>query len=98
LARTRTAGGQSGFFLVRSGRSQGKQTAGSGWRTDETYIKVKGTWKYLYRAVDKEGHTADFLLTAKRNIAAVKRFFDKAMRHNRREKKSWQLSKPNWWQ
>ena len=46
---------------------------------DETYIKVKGIWKYLYRAVDKEGKTVDFLLTAKRDKAAAMRFFDKAM-------------------
>ncbi len=52
------------------------------WRMDETYIKVNGTWKYLYRAVDKQGKTVDFLLTAKRDAAAVRRFFDKAMRHN----------------
>ena len=38
---------------------------------DETYIKVKGVWKYLYRAVDKEGKTIDFLLTAKRDKAAA---------------------------
>lgn len=49
---------------------------------DETYIKVKGVGKYLYRAVDKEGQTVDFLLTAKRDKAAAKRFFDKAMRDN----------------
>ena len=48
-------------------------------RGDETYIKVKGIWKYLYRAVDKEGKTVDFLLTAKRDKAAAMRFFDKAM-------------------
>lgn len=47
---------------------------------DETYIKVKGDWKYLYRAVDKQGKTVDFLLTAKRGRAAALRFFDKAMR------------------
>jgi transposase-like protein len=49
---------------------------------DETYVKVKGVWKYLYRAVDKEGKTVDFLLTAKRDMAAAKRFFDKAMGAN----------------
>jgi putative transposase len=49
---------------------------------DETYIKVNGAWKYLYRAVDKQGQTVDFLLTANRNAAAAKRFFEKAMRHN----------------
>ena len=59
-----------------------KRPVGVSWRMDETYIKVKGIWKYLYRAVDKEGKTVDFLLTAKRDKAAAKRFFDKAMRHN----------------
>ena len=49
---------------------------------DETYIKFKGAWKYLYRAVDKEGKTVDFLLTAKRDKAAALRFFDKAMKAN----------------
>ena len=47
---------------------------------DETYIKVKGAWKYLYRAVDKEGKTVDFLRTAQRDKAAAVRFFDKAMK------------------
>ncbi len=41
-----------------------KRPVGSGWRLDETYVKVKGSWKYLYRAVDKSGATVDFLLTA----------------------------------
>lgn len=49
---------------------------------DETYIKVKGVWKSLYRAVDKESKTVDFLLMAKRAKTAAKRFFDKAMRDN----------------
>jgi putative transposase len=59
-----------------------KHTVGKSWRMDETYIKVKGVWKYLYRAVDKQGKTVDFLLTAKRDAAAAKRFFDKAMLQN----------------
>lgn len=50
------------------------------WRVDETYIKVRGEWKYLYRAVDSTGQTLDFLLTAKRDAAAAKRFFRKAMK------------------
>ena len=50
------------------------------YRTDETYIKVKGEDKYLYRAVDSTGQTIDFLLTAKRDAAAAKRFFRKALR------------------
>ena len=58
---------------------QHKRKVGTSWRMDETYIKVKGTWKYLYRAVDKQGKTVDFLLAAQRDMAAAKRFFDKAM-------------------
>ena len=57
-----------------------KRPVGGSWRMDETYIKVKGVWKYLYRAVDKEGKTVDFLLTAKRDKAAAMRFFEKAMK------------------
>jgi transposase, IS6 family len=49
------------------------------WRVDETYIKVKGRWSYLYRAVDSRGQTIDFLLSAKRDAAAAKRFFCKAV-------------------
>ena len=50
------------------------------WRMDETYIKLNGAWVYLYRAVDKKGHTVDFLLRAKRNKAAAKAFFKKALK------------------
>ena len=50
------------------------------WRVDETYIEVKGKWKYLYRAVDSDGNTLDFLLTAKRDATAAKRFFRKALK------------------
>ena len=57
-----------------------KRPVGGSWRMDETYIKVKGAWKYLYRAVDKAGKTVDFLLTARRDKAAALRFFDKAMK------------------
>ncbi|MEJ2743384.1 MAG: IS6 family transposase [Gammaproteobacteria bacterium] len=56
-----------------------KRPTGSRWRMDETYIKVKGEWKYLYRAVDKSGNTIDFLLTAKRDKKAALRFFKKAI-------------------
>ena len=59
-----------------------KRPVGSSWRMDETYIKVKGVWKYLYRAVDKEGKTVDFLLTARRDKAAALRFFEKTMKAN----------------
>ena len=46
---------------------------------DETYIKVAGQWKYLYRAVDKAGDTVDFLLTAKRDLAAARRYLERAI-------------------
>ena len=59
-----------------------KRQVGGSWRMDEAYIKIKGVWKYLYRAVDKEGKTIDRLLTAKRDKAAAMRFFEKAMQDN----------------
>ena len=49
------------------------------WRVDETYLRVKGRWTYLYRAVDSRGQTVDFLLSARRDTAAAKRFFRKAL-------------------
>src|ERR671933_244628 len=52
------------------------------WRMDETYIKVKGQWRYLYRAVDKYGLTIDFLLTEHRDKEAALRFLKKAIRRN----------------
>src|SRR5215831_6112916 len=52
------------------------------WRLDETYIKVKGHWRYLYRAVDKSGQTIDFLLTARRDEEAALRFLQKAIRRH----------------
>ena len=55
---------------------------GVSWRMDETHIKVKGIWKYLYRAVDKQGKTVNFLLAAKRDKAAAMHFFDKAIQAN----------------
>ncbi|HEY0322154.1 MAG TPA: IS6 family transposase [Pyrinomonadaceae bacterium] len=58
--------------------------SGTSYRVDETYIKVGKTCKYLYRAVDKEGQTIEFLLSAKRNVSAAKRFFKKMMRADHR--------------
>ncbi len=49
------------------------------WRVDETYIKIKGVWSYLYRAVDSLGQTIDFLLSARRDAAAARRFFRRAL-------------------
>jgi IS6 family transposase len=50
------------------------------WRVDETYIKIKGVWKYLYRAVDSQGNTLDFMLSAKRDGKAAVRFFRKVLK------------------
>src|SRR5262245_42828211 len=52
------------------------------WRMDETYIRVKGEWRYLYRAVDKYGKTVDFLLTEHRDTAAALRFLTQAIRRH----------------
>ena len=68
--------------LLEKAFQKHKHAVGTSWRMDETYIKVNGAWKYLYRAVDKQGQTVDFLLAAKRDAAAARRFFEKAMRHN----------------
>jgi putative transposase len=59
-----------------------KRPAWVRWRLDETSIRVKGQWTYLYRAVDKDGHTIDFLLTENRDKAAALRFLKKAIRRN----------------
>ena len=58
--------------------------SGTSYRVDETYIKVGKTCKYLYRAVDKEGQTIEFMLSAKRNVSAAKRFLKKMMRAEHR--------------
>jgi putative transposase len=56
-----------------------KRPVGMSWRMDETYIKVGGEWKYLYRAVDRAGATIDFLLRAHRDYAAARQFFQRAI-------------------
>ena len=56
-----------------------KLPVGLSWRVDETYVLVGGQWKYLYRAVDKLGQTVDFLLSAHRDVAAARRFFERAI-------------------
>jgi transposase-like protein len=55
------------------------QPTNDSWQVDETYIRVKGKWVYLYRAVDSSGATIDFLLSAKRDAAAAQRFLAKAL-------------------
>ena len=59
-----------------------KKVVGKRWRMDETYIKVKGQWRYLYRAVDKQGHTIDFLLTKRRQRMSAQSFLIKAISNN----------------
>ncbi len=54
--------------------------SGTSYRVDETYIKIGKTCKYLYRAVDKQGNTIEFMLSAKRDVSAAKRFCKKMMR------------------
>ena len=56
---------------------------GGSWRMDETYIKVRGTWVYLYRAVDQQGFTVDFYLSPKRDVEAAQQFLRKAMKNQR---------------
>ena len=56
-----------------------KRPVSMSWRMDETYIKVGGQWRYLYRAVDRTGATIDFVLRAHRDLAAARRFFERAI-------------------
>jgi len=58
---------------------KGLKPTNDSWRVDETYVRVKGKWVYLYRAVDSTGATIDFLLSAKRDAAAAERFLAKAL-------------------
>src|SRR5712672_659764 len=79
--------------LERRLRSRLNSTNDS-WRVDETYIRVKGKWVYLYRAVDSTGATIDFLLSAKRDAAAAERFLAWAERTIRRRGSSTPTSTP----
>ena len=68
--------------LIEGKFKKRRKIAGNSWRMDETYIKVKGQWMYLYRAFDKEGKTVDFLLTKRRNKLAAHKFLLKAITNN----------------
>jgi putative transposase len=63
-------------------RKKFKRQTGISWRMDETYIKVKGRWNYLYRAVDRDDDTVDFLLSPKRDEAGARAFFKKTISSN----------------
>ena len=65
--------------MLSAGFRRRKRPVGTSWRMDETYSKVGDQWKYLYRAVDKLGDTVDFLLTAKRDLAAARRYLERAI-------------------
>jgi putative transposase len=64
--------------LAEELRRSRKGKVGRSWYTDETYIRVHGRWKYLYRAIDRDGALVDVMLSEHRNLAAAKRFFRSA--------------------
>ncbi|WP_044044368.1 IS6 family transposase [Octadecabacter antarcticus] len=68
-------------LIAANAQARKKPTAVS-WRMDETYIKVRGEWTYLYRAVDREGETLDFMLSKRRDTGAARRFFKRAVGTN----------------
>ena len=68
--------------LIAARAQPRKRPTATSWRMDETYINVKGKWTYLYRALDRDGQTLDFLLSERRNLAAARRFFKRAIAVN----------------
>ena len=68
--------------LLAAQAQKRKAAVGRSWRMDETYIKVKGRWCYLYRAIDKRGQTLDFMLSENRDEAAATAFFARMIGHN----------------
>ncbi|MDN3031110.1 MAG: IS6 family transposase, partial [Candidatus Tisiphia sp.] len=68
--------------LIDTAIRKRKKPVGNSWRMDETYIKINGTWVYLYRAVDLLGNTIEFLLRKHRDAVAAKAFFSKAFKYN----------------
>jgi putative transposase len=68
--------------LIASRAQERKRPTATSWRMDETYIKVKGRWTYLYRAVDRDGQTLDFMLSKRRDTAAARRFLKQSIGTN----------------
>lgn len=68
--------------LEENFRKKHKKPVVGSWRCDETYLRLKGKWLYLYRAVDKRGKTVEFLLSQKRDRAAAQSFFAKSLNHS----------------
>ena len=68
--------------LLKKSFHKKKRQPGDFWRLDETYLRVKGHWKYYYRAIDKQGNTIDFLLTVKRDKNVALKFQVKAIGRN----------------
>ena len=68
--------------LIAANAQARKRPTAISWRMDETYIKVRGKWTYLYRAVDRDGQTLDFMLSERRDTAATRKFFKRAVGTN----------------
>ena len=68
--------------LIATNAQSRKRATAHSWRMDETYIKVRGKWTFLYRAVDRDGQTLDFMLSERRDLAAARRFFKQAIGTN----------------
>jgi putative transposase len=76
--------GRSLFALLLERFNRRKRCVTGKWHVDETYSKVRGQWMYLYRAIDSTGDTVEFLFSEHRDLAAARRFFNKALeRHGR---------------
>jgi transposase-like protein len=75
--------------------NQRKRPVTGKWHVDETYIKVRGQWRYLYRAIDSNGDTVEFWFSERRNLTAAKRFLRKALkRHGRPERIASMAARP----
>lgn len=70
--------------IIEKNMHKRKRSVANSWRMDETYVKVGGKDRYLYRAIDKEGNTVDFLLTKRRQRMSAQKFFNKAIGNNGR--------------